>query len=202
MEIKKDFFAHKAQDYEKESRRVNNVRNIANGILNTFTYDKSMHIMDFGSGTGLLTEHIAPFVEKITAVDMSASMNEVLKSKIPTFPCFLEVIETDLTQTVLERSFDGIISSMTLHHIEDIEALFYKFYSMLHKNGTIALADLDKEDGSFHTENTGVHHFGFERDFIFNHAKNAGFQDINIDTVSIAQKPYGDFPIFLITARK
>lgn len=202
MEIKKDFFAHKAQDYEKESRRVNNVRNIANGILNTFTYDKSMHIMDFGSGTGLLTGHIAPFVQKITAIDMSASMNDVLRNKIENYPCFLEVLEADLTKTTLDRSFDGIISSMTLHHIEDIEALFHKFYFMLNQNGTIALADLDKEDGSFHTENTGVHHFGFERDFIFNHAKNAGFKDINIDTVSIAQKPYGDFPIFLITARK
>lgn len=202
MEIKKDFFANKAKDYEKESRRVNNVRNIANGILNTFTYDKSMHIMDFGSGTGLLTEHIAPFVNKMTAIDMSRSMNEVLSQKIPDFPCELEVLELDLSQSVIDHTFDGIISSMTLHHIQDIEALFHKFYTILQDNGTIALADLDTEDGSFHSENTGVHHFGFDRDFISQHAKNAGFKNISIDTVSVAQKPYGDYPIFLLTAQK
>ena len=73
---------------------------------------------------------------------------------------------------------------------------------MLHNNGTIALADLDSEDGSFHSENTGVHHFGFDREEIVSWAKSAGFKNICIDEVSIAQKPYGDYPIFLLTAQK
>ncbi len=39
----------------------------------------------------------------------------------------------------------------------------------------IAISDLDKEDGSFHTEDTGLYHFGFERDAITSVANLAGF---------------------------
>ncbi len=66
MNKEKDHFAHKAKDYEKETRRVDNVKNIADGILKNITFVSDMHIMDLGSGTGLLTSHIAPQVEKIT----------------------------------------------------------------------------------------------------------------------------------------
>ena len=37
--------------------------------------------MDFGSGTGLLLEIIAPRVNKIAALDISKTMNKELESK-------------------------------------------------------------------------------------------------------------------------
>ncbi|MBV5279569.1 MAG: class I SAM-dependent methyltransferase, partial [Campylobacteraceae bacterium] len=73
----KDYFEHKAKSYEKEATRVDNVKNIADTILKNISYDKEMELMDFGSGTGLLTSHIAPFVKKITAIDLSKAMNAV-----------------------------------------------------------------------------------------------------------------------------
>ena len=85
MSEKKDFFAHKAKEYEDNEKRVSNVQNIADGILKNITYTKEMSILDFGSGTGLLTQEIAPYVRKITAVDMSTSMNAVLREKTEDF---------------------------------------------------------------------------------------------------------------------
>jgi len=204
MAEKKDYFAHKADIYENNAKRVSNVQNIADGILKNITYSKDMHILDFGSGTGLLTQEIAPFVGNITAVDMSTSMNEVLKSKIDGFPCPLEVLELDITKEKHDHiaNLDGIISSMTIHHVKDIEDLFTKFYDMLNENGTIGLADLETEDGSFHTDDTGVHHFGFDKDEFLAVAKKVGFKDLKIETISVASKPHGDFPIFLLTGRK
>ncbi len=202
MNDTKDHFAHKAKDYEKETRRVDNVKNIADGILKELTYTKDMHIMDFGSGTGLLTSKIAPYVKKITAIDMSTSMNEVLREKIPNYPCELEVLQHDLSKEIPNQKFDGIISSMTIHHVKDTKKLFNTFYELLNKNGTIALADLEPEDGSFHTTDTGVFHFGFDKNDFYNIAKDAGFKNLKIQTISIAKKPYGDFPIFLLTGKK
>jgi len=204
MAEKKDYFAHKADVYENNAKRVSNVQNIADGILKNITYSKDMHILDFGSGTGLLTQEIAPFVGNITAVDMSTSMNEVLKSKIDGFPCPLEVLELDITKEKHDHiaNLDGIISSMTIHHVKDIEDLFRKFYDMLNENGTIGLADLETEDGSFHTDDTGVHHFGFDKEWFLAVAKKVGFKDLKIETISVASKPHGDFPIFLLTGRK
>ncbi len=54
----KDYFAEKAKDYDQEKSRTENVSNIANLILKEVAYDKDMHILDFGSGTGLLLMRI------------------------------------------------------------------------------------------------------------------------------------------------
>jgi len=205
MSEKKDYFAHKAENYEENVKRVTNVQNIADGILKELSYSKDMHILDFGSGTGLLTQEIAPFVGSITAIDMSEAMNKVLSEKIVDFPCDLEVLKLDITKEKYVnklQNIDGIISSMTIHHVEDIEDLFTKFYNLLNVNGTIGLADLEKENGSFHSEDTGVFHFGFDKDNFLSIAKKVGFKDLKVETISTASKPHGNFPIFLLTGRK
>ena len=198
--MKIDHFASKAAVYEQNPARVDNVENIANAILNTISINKSMHIMDFGSGTGLLLERIAPHVAKISAVDVSIAMNAQLRAKEGSLGCEIEIIEIDLEKSDLNVKFDGIISSMTMHHIQNIDAMFVKFHAMMKDGGFIALADLESEDGSFHTENTGVHHFGFDKDTFAKSASAANFQKIKIQSASAIQKSYGNFPVFLLTA--
>lgn len=195
-----DHFAHKASSYEQNQSRVDNVENIANSILKSIDFDRSMHIMDFGAGTGLLLERVAPYVGKITAVDVSNSMNRQLHEKRSKLGCDIEIVEIDLEKSDIDRQFDGIISSMTMHHIEDIESMFRKFHSLVKTGGFIAISDLDLEDGSFHAEDTGVFHFGFDRDEFAQAAAKAGFQMIQVSPASVVHKPKGDFPVFLLTA--
>ena len=175
-----DYFKLKADSYDKDTKRVNNVDNIANSVLSNIKLDKTMHIMDFGSGTGLLLERVAPFVKKITAVDISESMTKQLNDKRKHLDCEIEILQIDLAKTKLDMKFDGIISSMTMHHIKDTQAMFNDFYTMLNDNGVIAISDLDTEDGSFHTEDTGVFHFGFDRTTFLNIAVAAGFKNVKI----------------------
>jgi len=202
MEKPKDYFSHKAQDYDRLKSRTQNVENIGAGIVRAISLTKSMHIMDFGSGTGLLLANVAPHVGKITAVDVSSSMNEVLRAKMDQIDCDLALKELDLTKETINNQFHGIISSMTIHHIEDVEAIFSKFYSLVSDGGFVAIADLDAEDGSFHTSDTGVFHLGFDRKEFVAIAENAGFKNVKIETVSTAEKPTGSYPIFLLTAQK
>lgn len=198
----RDFFAAKAQDYDKEEARTQNVDNIGQSMLKHVSFTKEMRVMDFGSGTGLLLTQIAPHVAEITAVDISSSMNNVLKSKVAAIGCPLKILEMDLTKEPLETKFDSIISSMTIHHIEDVRALFRKFYALLEPGGVIAIADLDKEDGSFHTEDTGVFHLGFDREEFLGIATDAGFKDLKMYDASVMEKPAGSYPIFLMTGKK
>ncbi|NQV15612.1 class I SAM-dependent methyltransferase [bacterium] len=200
--MSKDYFQQKANAYEQDENRVKNVENIANAILNHFDFHNIKHIMDFGSGTGLLLENLARFVDKITAIDISTSMNKKLAEKSSAVTCELEILEIDLSEKPLDRKFDGIISSMTMHHISDIQKMFNNFYHMLHVNGFIAIADLELEDGDFHTDDTGVFHFGFEPKAFLNYAKEAGFKNLAFKSASIAHKPNGDYPIFLLTGIK
>ena len=166
IHMSNDYFKYKAGRYETVGHRVANVVNIAKSMRERILFDDTMHIMDFCSGTVLLLEGIAPAVNEITAVDISSSMNEQLNHKRNRIHCTLEVIEMDLSKEYLNRTFNGIVSSMTMHHIEDIEAICIKFYSILNDGGFIAIADLDIEDGSFHNKDTGVFHFGFDRENI------------------------------------
>lgn len=200
--LSKDYFELKAESYDKDANRVSNVDNIANAILKSISLNRTMHIMDFGSGTGLLLERVAPFVKKITAVDVSESMCKQLSKKIKDLDCEVEILQMDLTMTKLDMKFDAIISSMTMHHIKNTEAMFNDFYEMLNDNGVIAIADLDIEDGNFHIEDTGVFHFGFERKNFQEKAIVVGFKNVNITTASIDEKPHGKYLVFLLTGTK
>lgn len=199
---KVDHFAHKSKNWDMNSERVMNARDIASLIVKNIKLNKSMELMDFGAGTGLLSYFIAPNVKKISAVDNSPSMLLEFKNKCDEFSCKTEVIEKDLSMETLDRKFDGIISSMTIHHLEDTVALFLKFYTMLNNGGFIAIADLDSEDGSFHSDNTGVFHHGFDREALEAIAEEAGFKNIRFDTANIIVKPDRDFTVFLMTAIK
>ena len=197
-----DHFEHKSKSWDMSSMRVQNAKGIAELIVKNIKLDKKMKLMDFGAGTGLLSYFVAPFVSKITALDNSPSMLLEFENKCDEFVCETEVIEKDLSTDTLDETFDGIISSMTIHHLEDTVALFKKFYNMLNDGGFIAIADLDTEDGSFHSDGTGVFHHGFNREVLEAIAEEAGFKEIRFKLASTINKPHATFTVFLMTAVK
>jgi len=193
-------FDTRAKSWDLKERRVVNAKAIAKAIEQKIAFNKSMHIADFGVGTGLLGSFLAKNVAKITGIDNSKAMLKEFLEK--DFACKQEIYEVDANKEELEGDFDGIISSMTLHHIKDIEKLFDNFYKILKEGGFIALADLVQEDGSFHSDNSGVYHFGFAKDDIIKIAQKSGFRDISFDVVHTISKPHKDFDVFLLTAKK
>lgn len=200
---KKDLFSHKSKSWDMNSRRVKTAQAIANAIVSNIPLHSKMRIMDFGAGTGLLSFFISQKVSKIIAVDTSASMLEVFKEKSSEFLSQTEILNKDLTKESFDNvNIDGIISSMTLHHIEDIPTLFKKFYTLLPTEGFIALADLKEENGTFHSDNQGVFHYGFSEAFIQKALEDTGFKEIQFHTPVQIQKPHGIFPLFLVTAYK
>lgn len=205
-----DYFAGRASTFDQGSHRVRNVDMIAAAIRNHVELTAEMTIMDFGAGTGLLLERIAPQVGPMLAVDTSASMLAELEKKRPELNNALTCIQADITETTQALTpwmgqVDGIISSMALHHVKDTKALITQFYQLLKPTGFIALADLDREDGSFHGADAaarGVQHFGFDREALQRLVESVGFRDVAFVTANVLQRPTGEFPIFLLTAKK
>ena len=70
----------------------------------------------------------------------------------------------------------------------------------------LCIADLDKEDGTFHTDGTTDVHLGFERAELQRWVEDAGFADVKFSTAYEIKKKIDDiekiFPVFLLTARK
>jgi len=108
---------------------------------------------------------------------------------------------------VLKGSYHLIVSSMTFHHIKDITPLLKQFYSVLRPSGVLAVADLDLDDGQFHSNNEGVFHFGFDRKELHRMFVEIGFSDVKHLTAAQIEKPVENgsthlFAMFLITGRK
>jgi hypothetical protein len=68
--------------------------------------------------------------------------------------------------------------------------------------GWLALADLDKEDGSFHGPEMTEIHRGFEREHLQARTERAGFTGVKFTTAFTMQKAGRAYPVFLMTARK
>ena len=197
-----DLFKQKAGDWDASQMRIQLSSAIGTTILDRVPLDTDMTVMDFGAGTGLLTSHIAPRVKEIAAVDTSAAMLEKLAAK-PEFTGKVTPICQDITEQTLSRSFDLIISAMAMHHVEDTRQLFAAFARHLPPGGRIALADLDKEDGTFHPADAeGVFHHGFAREELQQIIAEQGFVDIEFVTAHTVDKEDKQYPIFLVTAYK
>ncbi|MBD3809670.1 MAG: class I SAM-dependent methyltransferase [Sulfuricurvum sp.] len=195
-------FNQVASEWDKGDMR----QNIAHAVFQTITSRiallNNMNIMDFGAGTGLLSFKIASVVKRIVGVDLSKKMLEQLEAKnSPTLT--VQPICQDILNTPLQEQFHGIVSSMAMHHVEDTFALFDTFYKHLKRDGFVAIADLESEDGSFHSHgNDGVYHFGFDRDSLRETIEKAGFQFVRFHHAYTVQKGDKDYPIFVVTATK
>lgn len=196
-----DHFIHKAQNWDKGDVQVNNAHTIAQEIAKKIDLKNTMEVIDFGVGTGLLGFEIAKKVKKVYGVDTSVSMLEKLKEK-NSDKLSIEAINQDIIKNPLQKSFDGLVSSMTLHHVEDLKAFFETIYKNLNGGGFIAIADLEEEDGTFHTDNGDVHHFGFSQEQLSVIITACGFKNIAFENINTINKSHRDFGIFLLTATK
>ncbi len=191
-------FDERAEVWDSSERRQKLADAVAKAIVNEFELQKRFELLDVGAGTGMLSRRLLPYVSSITGVDTSKGILE----KFSRLGAKAEGVLCDILSYETDRKFDGIISSMTIHHIEDTEALFHKLHSLLKPGGFIALADLAPEDGSFHDHgNSGVYHFGFDEANLRKLAFEAAFVNIKIENIYTMEKNGRYYPIFLITAK-
>jgi SAM-dependent methyltransferase len=143
----------------------------------------------------------------ITLADTSQGMLEVLSGKIKAAKAaHMHPLRLDLAVDPLPaQEFDLIYSLMVLHHIPDPDLILRKFQQVLKPGGWLVVADLDQEDGSFHTDGSTDVHLGFAREELRKRVEAAGFTQIRFSTAYQIKKMIGDeqstFPVFLMTAR-
>ncbi len=181
---------------------------VAQAMLGSGMISRETEALDFGCGTGLLTLALEPHVKSIAGVDSSTGMLEQLKEKISANR--LENVSASFVDFEhgkhIMGNYDLVVSSMTAHHIPDMLQLPREWHRVLRPGGKICFADLDTEDGSFHGDNTGVFHLGFDRDKLRMLCEQAEFCEIRDSTATTIVKEVGgaprEFPIFLICAKK
>ncbi|MCD6389165.1 MAG: methyltransferase domain-containing protein [Desulfobulbaceae bacterium] len=201
-----EHFDQAAANWDKKQRRVRLAHDISTAI-GRLPLNQEMTAMDYGCGTGLVGLALAPKLKWLTGVDTSEAMLSVLAEKGAKLS--KNNVSTRLLDLALASSpeqFDLVICSMALHHIENMDKVLANFFAALNPDGYLAVADLDEEDGSFHEQDAGEKHNGFDRQKLQRKLADIGFRDIHFQTVHAIDKSIDgeqkSFPIFLVTARK
>lgn len=201
-------FDKKAANWDKKERRVQLAKAVSEALLK-LPLKSEMQGMEFGCGTGLVGFLVAPKLTKLTAIDSSTGMITTLKEKIAeTGVQNIEPLCVDLNENPLAEKFDFIFTSMTLHHIKEVDRTLATLYHHLKEGGILAIADLDEEDGSFHHDLKGEFtHSGFNREILTEKLTNLGFSSFSFSTVHTivredqngVEQPYN---VFLLDTKK
>jgi ubiquinone/menaquinone biosynthesis C-methylase UbiE len=201
-------FDETAQNWDTELR-INRAKKIADEISKSIDIDKNYSAMEFGCGTALLSFNLYDKFKKITLIDTSKGMIDVLNSKIKKYKVgnmFTNNVDIS-EENSLDMKFDVIYNSLVLHEIHNTEAIIKNFYELLNKDGYLCIVDLDEEDGSFHKNYLNFDgHNGFNQEKLKNILSDSGFKDIESNTFYYDVKVIGDekikYSLFLMKARK
>jgi ubiquinone/menaquinone biosynthesis C-methylase UbiE len=201
-------FDSKARAWDSNPVFQERANKIAAAIRAAIPLNTKMNALDYGCGTGLLSFPLQEALGHITLKDSSAGMLEVLREKISAQNVSnMTVRQADLSsQPLPDERYDLIYTSMVLHHIPDTAGILATFHALLNPGGTLCVADLDQEDGSFHGIEVDVHH-GFAREDLARKTEAAGFADVRFATVFEIAKDTAaggarGYPVFLMVARK
>ena len=201
-------FDEQAKDWDSDPKKIERAKTVAQAIRSAIPLTSKMTALEYGCGTGLLSFALQSDLGQITLADTSQGMLDVLGEKIAAAGVTnMRPARLDLsTDSLPAERYDLTYSLMTLHHIEDAKDILKKFHALLASNGWLSIADLDKEDGTFHPEGTTDVHKGFQRVELQRWVEDAGFTHVKFSTAFEIKKKIGDaekiFPIFLLTAQK
>ena len=200
-------FNDKAHTWDADPVKQERARAVAAALRQRVPLSKNWQALEYGCGTGLLSFALQADLGQVTLADSSPGMLAVLEAKIGAARLtHLHPLALDLTTDPrpVER-YDLIYTLMTLHHVADVDRLLRIFHDLLRSGGWLGIADLDREDGSFHGAGfTG--HCGFDREALQTRLTDAGFSTVDCSTVYIMKKVtdqgWREYPLFLAVATR
>jgi putative AdoMet-dependent methyltransferase len=133
-------------------------------ILLSVVNNVSGNVLEFGLGTGNLTEKLLQNNNRVIGIEPSKNMRLVAKQKLGN----IEIYDGDFLKfQIPNQKIDGIVSTYAFHHLTDTEKdEAVKLYSeILSPNGKIVFADTIFKDEDHRTE-------------IINDAKAKGFLNL------------------------
>lgn len=201
-------FDKKAKDWD-DNRRIQRSKVIAEKIIDYVNLQETFTGLEFGCGTGLISLNLYDKLGKITCIDTSSGMIKQLEDKVAEHNLDkITVTQLNINDDHdLKSEYDIIYSSMSLHHVTSLEETLQNFYDLLQDGGQLCIVDLDKEDGSFHSQESNfLGHNGFEQKELSQLLEQVGFNNVISETFYNDERSIGnrniEYSLFIMKAQK
>jgi predicted TPR repeat methyltransferase len=155
-----------------------------------------LNILDFGCGTGCLTEKMAQFANRVVGLDTSSAMLAVLKGKsLPN----VDTIDDELSEEsiaghrLLRSKFDLIVASSVCGFLSDYEGTLSLLKSLLVRGGLFVQWDwLVTEDES---------EFGLTENAVLGALKRADFETVSVSSSFSLASSDGEMSVLMGVGR-
>lgn len=202
-------FDEQAKVWDNDPKKIERAKTVAREIIGFIHPDQKLDALEFGCGTGLLSFELKDAFKRITLTDNSEGMIKVLHEKIQAAgvknfnPLLIDISKEDIKISKI----DVVYTLMTLHHMPDITKTLKTFNSILKKDGYLCIADLVKEDGSFHAHgHDSNEHDGFDRKELTGILLQNNFSVEYYNECYVIERKVDDiikkYPLFLMICRK
>jgi ubiquinone/menaquinone biosynthesis C-methylase UbiE len=135
---------------------------------------------DLGCGTGQVSSALAPFVERVIAVDSSAAMLQAAKKRLHGFDNIdlrrgeLEALPVD------DAKLDAATLMLVLHHVPEPQRALAEVARVLKPRGQAVIVDMLPHDRESYRQQMGHVWLGFSDDHVRRMFQEAGFEQIRL----------------------
>lgn len=176
--MENNVFEQMAKRYDTEER-IQLAKVIVKEVKTELENSQSKSLIDYGSGTGLISLELSHLVDSILLVDSSEQMLEVAKEKISHKGIAnSKVLYSDFTQKTHKLKADIILMSLVLLHIPDTKSILQELFSILNNGGKLIIVDFDKNEQVQHPK---IHN-GFSHEELKKTLSDVGFKSVEIKT--------------------
>ncbi|WP_435250537.1 class I SAM-dependent DNA methyltransferase [Vibrio sp. nBUS_14] len=154
-------------------------------------------VLDFGCGTGLLSQKISPFAKEIIALDISEGMIEELdKKELSNVEPVVDILSRGLAaqHPAFRNQFDLVVTSSVCGFIPNLQDTVSLIYTLLENDGVFVHWDWYLENNS--------EDFGVSEQRSQNVLSAAGFSIVEVSTPFSIDTPQGTLKVLMGVGRK
>lgn len=166
-------------------------KNVFSELLDNISID-GLSVLDFGCGTGALTQLMSPTVKSIVAIDPSSEMITLLNKKaLENVSSISDYLSEELVRSLPEfkNKFDLIVASSVCGFLPNYEATLSLLKSLLKNGGVFVQWDWLSEDDS---SGMGLSEKRVKQAFEVNQ-----FVDTNITSPFVMNSSKGSMPVLM-----